>query len=153
MQTFSNSGTSKRRRPMADINVVPYIDVMLVLLIIFMVTAPMLSQGVNVSLPQASAKSLPQESEPPIIISINRQGNYFINTENHPGSAVTAETLVEEVQNLIETAKQEHKHRDVYVKGDEAVDYGKVVQAMVLLQKAGADQVGLITEPTPGSST
>lgn len=147
MNTINKS--NKRRRPMAEINVVPYIDVMLVLLIIFMVTAPMLSQGVNVTLPQASAHTMPQQSLPPIIVSINRQGSYFLNTNSNPGASVTAEDLVNQVSALIQAAQAQHQHRDVYVKGDQAVDYGKVVQAMVLLQKAGAKQVGLITEPTP----
>lgn len=147
MQTFQKS--NQRRRPMAEINVVPYIDVMLVLLVIFMVTAPMLSQGVNVSLPEAAAHALPQQSKPPIIISVNRQGEYFLNTASNPGASITAEALVAQVSTLIQQAQQQQEHRDVYVKGDQNVDYGKVVQAMVLLQKAGATQIGLITQPAP----
>jgi biopolymer transport protein TolR len=150
MQTLSR--LNKRHRPIAEINLIPYIDVMLVLLIIFMVTAPMLSQGVHVSLPEANAHNLSQKSDPPIIVSVNRQGSYFLNTTNNPGASVTAEELVSQVSSVLEAAKQHNQHRDVYVKGDQAVDYGKVVQAMVLLQKAGAKQVGLITAPLQDQS-
>ena len=131
---------------MAEINVVPYIDVMLVLLVIFMVTAPLLSQGVNVHLPQAQAKSLTQKSEP-LIISVNKMGEYFLNVHTEPNVPINAKELVTEVSLAIQKASAKHESQDVYVKGDVAVDYGKVVQAMVLLQKAGAEQVGLITTP------
>lgn len=143
------SSRSKRRRPMAEINVVPYIDVMLVLLIIFMVCAPMLSQGVNVHLPQAHATNLPPKPEPPVIVSVDRQGNYFLNISAQPNTPITAADLVSQVSAVVQTSAQNQEHRDIYVKGDDAVDYGKVMQAMVLLQQAGAEQVGLITQPPP----
>lgn len=144
--------SKKRRPPMSEINVVPYIDVMLVLLIIFMVTAPMMSQGVNVHLPQASANTIPQKSEPPIIVSVNREGEYFLNITSRPSTPITAQELVTRVSSILQSEQHNNQHRDIYVKGDQEVDYGKVMQAMVLLQRAGAEQIGLITEPPPPNS-
>lgn len=143
LQSRSNS----RRRPMSEINVVPYIDVMLVLLVIFMIAAPLLSQGVNVNLPQASAKALPPQPAPPIIVSVDRGGRYYLNVSDQPKSPISPQNLMVQVSAQLEVAKQKHQARDVYVKGDRAVDYGKVVEAMVLLQKAGVANVGLITQP------
>lgn len=134
-----------RRRPLAEINVVPYIDVMLVLLVIFMITAPLLTQGVNVKLPQASAKSLPQH-ETPIIVSIDNRGNYFLNISDHPSQPISTQRLATRVAAVLQLAHQNHQQREVYVKGDNEVDYGKVVQMMVLLQHAGAESVGLVTQ-------
>ncbi len=130
---------------MAEINVVPYIDVMLVLLVIFMITAPLLSQGVNVELPKAQAKALTQQKEP-IIVSINADGQYFLNTYTSPDQAITNDILQREVNKQLETAKQRGETRSVFVKGDKRVNYDKVMQAMVLLQHAGAESVGLITQ-------
>lgn len=141
------SRNKSRRRSIAEINVVPYIDVMLVLLVIFMIAAPMLSQGVNVTLPQASAKALPPKSEPPIIVSIDQSGRLYLNVSDHPKQPLSRQELQVQVAAQLEVAKQKKQLRDVYVKGDRAVDYGKVVEAMVMLQKAGAENVGLITQP------
>ena len=132
---------------MNEINVVPYIDVMLVLLVIFMITAPLLSQGVNVKLPQAAAKTLSAEKDLPIVLSINAMGQYFLNVAPEPLQPIADRELLYRVAALLEIAKQQNTHRPVYVKGDRQVDYGKVVSAMALLQKAGAADVGLITEP------
>lgn len=134
-----------RKKPLAEINVVPYIDVMLVLLVIFMITAPLLMQGVNVQLPQAAAKSLAPDNMP-IVVSVDRQGNYFLNTSEHPEQPIAPQNLINEVAATLQLAKQRHQQRDLYVKGDRDVDYGKVVQAMVLLQHAGAASVGLMTQ-------
>lgn len=133
------------RRPIAEINVVPYIDVMLVLLVIFMITAPLLSQGVDVELPKAVAKPITQQKEP-IIVSIDAKGQYFLNISSHPEQAVDADFLKEKVGGVLLQAKQQGETRSVLVKGDKRVDYDKVVQAMVLLQQAGAETVGLITQ-------
>jgi biopolymer transport protein TolR len=138
----------KSRRSIAEINVVPYIDVMLVLLVIFMIAAPMLSQGVNVNLPQASAKALPPKPLPPIIVSIDEKGQLYLNVSDQPKQPVSGQALMVQVAAQLAIAKQKHQVRDVYVKGDRAVDYGKVVAAMVMLQKAGADNVGLLAQPT-----
>jgi biopolymer transport protein TolR len=136
---------NSKRKSMAEINVVPYIDVMLVLLVIFMITAPLLSQGVNVELPKAQAKALTQQREP-IIVSINAQGEYFLNTFSSPDRPINQEILKSEVTKELSNAKQKNEARSVFVKGDKRVDYDKVMQAMVLLQQAGAESVGLITQ-------
>lgn len=132
----------QRRKLMAEINVVPYIDVMLVLLIIFMVTAPLMSQGVKVSLPQAASKTLPPEKQTPIVVTVNAEGVYFLNINAEPKASVTPNQL----QNEVTQALQQNPARKVYVRGDRHVPYGQVVQAMVLLQQSGASGVGLITE-------
>lgn len=136
-----------RKKPLAEINVVPYIDVMLVLLVIFMITAPMLTQGIHVNLPQAQARAMQPQKVEPIIVSVNAQGEYFVNTNNLPQQVISASDLSEQVNNLLTAAKQKNQERDVYVKGDRDANYGEVVKAMVLLQQAGAKEVGLITDP------
>jgi len=142
----------KRRRPMAEINVVPYIDVMLVLLVIFMITTPLLSQGVNVDLPKANAQQIATQDKEPIVLSVDAQGNYFLNINSDPQQVVTEETVLTRVATALQAAKQQGSKQAVLVKGDAQVDYGKVVQAMVLLQQAGAENVGLVTEqPEPQS--
>lgn len=136
----------QRLRPKAEINVVPYIDVMLVLLIIFMITAPLLNQGVNVDLPKASAQPLKTQDKEPIIVSVDAQGLYYLNIAANPQQPLDASALLNQVAAELQTAKQQGAAQPVMVKGDKRVDYGKVVQAMVILQQAGADNVGLITE-------
>jgi biopolymer transport protein TolR len=143
----------QRRRPVAEINIVPYIDVMLVLLMVFMITAPLLTQGVNVKLPKAAAKALTANEQLPIIVSINKKGQYFLNIAKKPSRALSASALNDDVGRALGRAKQRNQVRPVYVRGDSGVDYGKVVQAMVLLQQAGAKSVGLITEPEKNRST
>ncbi len=140
--------TQQHKRPMAEINVVPYIDVMLVLLVIFMITAPLLTQGVNVNLPQAKAKSLSSQQKTPIVVSVNNRGEYFLNLSPHPTQPLNSQKIMSQVSAYLLIAKQQHQQRPVYVKGDRDVNYGSVVKAMVMLQKAGADNVGLITQPT-----
>lgn len=134
--------TRRRRKQVSEINVVPYIDVMLVLLIIFMVTAPLISQGVKVDLPQASAEPLPPESEPPIVVSVDRDGNFYLSSANDPNAAQTAQSIVDGVFADLQVSP----NRPVVVKGDGAVQYSQVIQLMVLLQKAGVPQVGLMTD-------
>ncbi|CUA83719.1 protein TolR [Pseudidiomarina woesei] len=134
--------TRRRRKQVSEINVVPYIDVMLVLLIIFMVTAPLITQGVKVDLPKASAEPLDPESEPPIVASVDRDGNYFLSTANDPNAAIGVVDLAVMVQAELQVSP----NRPVVVKGDGAVQYNQVVQLMVLLQKAGVPQVGLMTD-------
>ena len=137
-----------RKRPLAEINVVPYIDVMLVLLVIFMITTPLLTQGVNVKLPQANAKMLPSH-ETPIIVSIDKHGNYFLNISTQSTQPISSKNLINSVRTALQQAKQNHQQQEVYIKGDKEVDYGKVVQMMVLLQQAGTDNVGLVTYEDP----
>ena len=132
----------QRRRPMSEINVVPYIDVMLVLLIIFMITAPLLTQGVNVDLPQADSAPLPAEADDPVVVSVNREGELFIDVGEGKNEPLDEETLVTRVAAVIKYKPK----TPILVRGDRNVDYGRVVQAMVLIQAAGVPNVGLITE-------
>lgn len=136
-----------RRRPVAEINVVPYIDVMLVLLVIFMITAPLLTQGVKINMPQADAKSISSVSQTPIIVSVDKSGNYYLNISNKPKVPLDAEKMALRVAAEVAIARERGKHRDVYVKGDAQVNYGAVIGAMVILQRAGVDEVGLLTQP------
>lgn len=133
----------KRRRPVSEINVVPYIDVMLVLLIIFMVTAPLVTQGVKVDLPKASAESLSEEAKPPIIASVNAAGEYFINVGDNQETSMSATDLAV----IVATQIKAEPNTPVVVKGDGAVPYNNVIQLMVLLQRAGVPSVGLMTDP------
>jgi biopolymer transport protein TolR len=137
----------KRHRPLAEINVVPYIDVMLVLLIIFMVTAPLLFQGVNVNLPTANAKPVDSKQLEPIVVSIDSHGNYFLNIASQPTKPILAQNLFNEVANLLKQTQNASSQRQILLKGDKNIDYGKIMQAMVLLQQAGAQSIGLITQP------
>lgn len=141
-----NSFSSRRRQRHhlnADINVVPYIDVMLVLLVIFMITAPLLSQGIKVNLPKTSSQSLPSMKKP-LILSVNQQGQYFLNLSKTPRTPLSIQALMSDVDSLL--SKQPSSISGIYVKGDKSVNYGKVIQAMATLQKAGATHVGLITQ-------
>jgi biopolymer transport protein TolR len=136
----------KRRKPMSEINVVPYIDIMLVLLIIFMITAPLVTQGVRVELPQADAEPLPEETDEPLVISVGRDGALYVNVGDDKVQPVQDETLMLRVAAVL---RQKPK-TPVMVRGDAQVDYGRVVHAMVLAQAAGAPSVGLVTEPPDG---
>lgn len=137
----------KRVKQMAEINVVPYIDVMLVLLVIFMITAPLLSQGVHVDLPQAAAQQLNTKNNEPIIVSIDATGNYYLNIAANPDVSMPPAELLNKVSAELQQSSAQGHERQVLVKGDKDVNYGRVVQAMVLLQNAGAPSVGLMTEP------
>jgi biopolymer transport protein TolR len=132
---------SRGRRLMGEINVVPYIDVMLVLLIIFMVTAPLLAQGVKVDLPKAAAEPLPPEQRDPLVLSIDQNGLLYLNVGGKPEQAIDAETAAARAT----AAMRRVPERPVLVKGGERVAYGRVVEAMVMLQQAGATKVGFIT--------
>jgi biopolymer transport protein TolR len=135
--------TSRGRRLMGEINVVPYIDVMLVLLIIFMITAPLLTQGVKVSLPKAAAEPLEAQQLKPLVLSIDRQGRLYLNIGGDPRAALDSQTVAARAA----AALRGNPTRAVLVKADAAIAYGRVVEAMVILQQAGAKQVGLVTEP------
>ena len=137
---------NRRANPMSEINVVPYIDVMLVLLVIFMITAPILTQGVTVDLPKAASSSLKAADREPIIVSVNREGEYFLNIYTNPGAVIDPHTLMVRVAAELEIARQSGQALNVLVKGDQGVEYGKVVSAMSLLKQAGAEQVGLLTD-------
>jgi biopolymer transport protein TolR len=135
-----------RSKPMADMNVVPYIDVMLVLLVIFMATAPILTQGVTVDLPKAASAPLKAADREPIIVSVNREGLYYLNIYAHPDAPIEPQALIVRVAAELELARQSSQALNVLVKGDKGVEYGKVVAAMSLLKQAGATTVGLLTD-------
>lgn len=137
----------KRYGAMAEINVVPYIDVMLVLLIIFMVTAPMIMQGVQVELPHAKAKPVPPEDDKPLIVSIKADGSYYVElgTKEQAQTATNLTDIADRVGKVLR-AKPETK---VFVWGDRKVPYGDVVELMAALQNAGAESVGLVTDDQP----
>ncbi len=127
---------------MSEINVVPYIDVMLVLLVIFMITAPLLTQGVKVELPQADAEPLPAEAQDPVVVSINAAGELFIDIGEGKDQPIESDMLVTRIAAVLKYKPQ----TPILVKGDRSVDYGRVMQAMVLIQAGGAPNVGLIAE-------
>jgi len=133
----------RRKRPISEINVVPYIDVMLVLLVIFMVTTPLLTQGVAVELPQAASKPMVDNKQEPLIVTVDVDGNYFVSIGDDQEKPIDHDALVQRV-----AAVMKYKPgTPVLVRGDNNVNYGKVVTAMALIQKAGAPSVGLLTEP------
>ena len=133
----------RRRRVVAEINVVPYIDVMLVLLIIFMVTAPLVTQGVKVDLPQAAAEALPEDSKPPLIASIDKQGLYYLSVGDSAKSPLDAD----EMRALVIAQLALDPAAQFIVKGDGDVSYKSVIDLMVLLQSSGVPSLGLMTEP------
>ncbi|HEB77002.1 MAG TPA: protein TolR [Methylothermaceae bacterium] len=131
-----------RRRTLSEINVVPYIDVTLVLLIIFMVTAPLLQNGVDVNLPQAAAEPVPPQDTPPLIVTVAADGQFFLNLGGERESVAIKDLLVK-----VQAVLRYKPDTRVLVAGDDKVAYGKVVQVMAALQQAGVDQVGLLTRP------
>jgi biopolymer transport protein TolR len=137
------------KKLVAEINVVPYIDVMLVLLVIFIVTAPLLQQGVAVDLPQATAKTLPPAEKEPIVVSVDKEGLFYLNIADKPQNAMEHESLTVRVMAELKRNPQ----RKVLVKADSKVDYGRVMSAMVLVQKAGAPSVGLVTQDDAAPTT
>ena len=134
---------SKNRRKLnSEINVVPYIDVMMVLLVIFMITAPMLTQGVDVELPKVGSEPVDTKDSEPLIVTVNADGEYFINVGGDPMKVVALADVEDRVGKILTTNPQ----KMILVKGDKAVDYEKVVELMAALQRSGAPGVGLVTE-------
>ena len=142
MATASSSRRGRKRRLKADINVVPYIDVMLVLLIIFMVTAPLLNLGVDVSLPQSNAKSI-QDRKDPLIVRVDRAGHYALIMQGGQPQELSADMLEAKVKALLAN----NRDLPVFVAGDREANYEVVLEAMALLQQAGVDKVGLMSQP------
>ncbi len=135
---------NRKRRLMGEINVVPYIDVMLVLLIIFMVTAPLLTQGIEVELPKAAAEPLDAgKDDEPLVLSVDAAGRFFLNIGDDEDAPIDAERVV----SLASAVLRRKPATPVLVKADQKVAYGRVVEAMVLLQEAGAAKVGFLTDP------
>jgi biopolymer transport protein TolR len=134
----------QKRKLMGEINVVPYIDVMLVLLVIFMVTAPMLTQGIKVELPKAGAEPIADVPDhPPVIVSVDAAGNLYINQGDDEDQPASAKDIVATVRAILKNRAA----TPILIKADRAVPYGNVVGAMVLLQQGGADHVGFVTDP------
>lgn len=133
----------ERKKPMAEMNVVPYIDVMLVLLVIFMITAPMLTQGLQVELPKATTDTMTLKEQQPVVVSIKRDGSYWIRVGEEKDRRASADAIAYEVKEAI----ADHPETAVLVNGDQRVDYGVVVKLMANLQQAGIRNVGLLTEP------
>lgn len=138
---------AKRRKPMSEINVVPYIDVTLVLLVIFMATAPLLTQGVIVDLPKAPSEPIGQQQDDPLVVSIREDGAMFVNlgiqNADDESTRVTIYSLEDQAGKILRARPDV----PVYLKADHKLDYGVVVSVMTVLQRAGAQSVGLITEP------
>ena len=132
----------RKHRVMSEINVVPYIDVMLVLLIIFMITAPLLQQGVEIDLPQANANPMQPDQREPLVVTVSKDGEFDLNVGEDIDKPVADDMLVHRVAAII----RYQPDTPVLVRGDKHVDYGTVTRAMVLLQTAGVDKVGLMTE-------
>ena len=138
------SAPMRKRKLMAEINVVPYIDVMLVLLIIFMVTAPLLTQGVDVELPKAGAEPIDDvPNQPPLVLSVDADGNLYINVGADEDQTASAKEIVARTAAVLRNRPE----TPILIKADRAVDYGHVVGAMVLLQQGGAEHVGFLTDP------
>lgn len=133
----------QRRRPMSEINVVPYIDVMLVLLVIFMVTAPMLTQGVKVDLPETASDPIQQDKDvESITVSVDANGAYYLEVGDRGGDPMSLDEVTDQVAKIL----SQRANSEIMVRGDEFVDYGVVVRLMAALQAAGASGVGLITD-------
>lgn len=132
----------KKNKPMAEINVVPYIDVMLVLLVIFMVTAPLLMQGVKVDLPQAPSSPIEDKDDEPIIVSVKSDGSYYLNL----GGDKETQRPLKDITDTVAKILRQKPQTPVLVWGDTKVEYGIVVNLMSQLQGAGAPAVGLVTE-------
>ncbi|WP_395788620.1 protein TolR [Aquimonas sp.] len=133
----------KKRKLKNEINVVPYIDVMLVLLIIFMVTAPLLNLGVEIELPESNARPVETQKDP-VVVEVSEDGRYFLTLQGATAEEIDAEGLVAKVGAFV----RQNPEVQVMVAGDRRTDYGTVYQGMVLLQEAGVSKVGLMSKPS-----
>ncbi|WP_206389676.1 protein TolR [Amnimonas aquatica] len=132
-----------RKAPMSEMNVVPYIDVMLVLLVIFMITAPMLTQGIEVDLPQAEADALSLKEQQPLIVTVRANGSFWLQSDPDTRHQVSMQNLPSEIRALRSARGADVP---VLVNGDRNVGYGRVIELMASLQQGGVKQVGLLTE-------
>ena len=134
----------QKRKLMGEINVVPYIDVMLVLLVIFMVTAPLLTQGIEVDLPKAGAEPIESAADKlPLIVSVDKAGNLYLSVGDDEDEPSNAKEIVAKVGAILRNSPE----TPMLIKADREVEYGYVVGAMVLLQQGGAENVGFVTDP------
>ncbi|WP_049630288.1 protein TolR [Cellvibrio sp. pealriver] len=140
---MSGFGPPIKKKLKAEINVVPLIDVMLVLLIVFMIAAPMMTQGIKVELPQAASEPVESKEDEPITVSVKADGTYYIDL----GGDAEAPRPLAEIKSIVSKVLKEKPNTPVFVQGDKKVDYGVVVTLMGELKQAGAPSVGLITEP------
>jgi biopolymer transport protein TolR len=138
---------ASRRKPISEINVVPYIDVMLVLLVIFMATAPLLTQGVIVDLPKAPSEPVTEQAEDPLVISIREDGAMFVNLGIQNADDEDTRVTIYSLEDQAGKVLRARPDVAVYVKADHKLDYGVVVTVMTVLQRAGAQSVGLLTDP------
>ena len=144
MQTGKNNG----RSVMSEINVTPFVDVMLVLLVIFMVTTPILYQGVDVNLPKTESKPMPSlDRERKVVVTLNSGGQIFIEKEQY-----TLDQLRIEIRKLMAERSKNPTDEDVFLRADTSVPYGKVVEVMSEIRNAGVQKIGLITEPVPNEN-
>ena len=142
MAQYASKRYQKKR--MSEINVVPYIDVMLVLLVIFMITAPLLTEGYRVQLPEARAKAIAKSDQPPIVVSIDASGRIYVNLGDTPTTPVSSDVLIARVV----ARRKQYPKLPILIQGDVSADYGKVINAMSLLNDAGVDNFSLVTKPT-----
>ena len=133
----------KKRNLVSDINVVPYIDVMLVLLVVFMVSAPLMVQGISLNLPEVTNAPLPREQEDPLIISVDLEGSFYLELESSKNIPLDLNELAEKVRKIFKT----NPSLQVVVRGDGGVEYKKIIDLMSVLQSSGAENVGLLTSP------
>ena len=133
-----------KRRLLSEINVVPYIDVMLVLLIIFMITAPLLTQGISVDLPKAAAQAVATDNNEPLVLSVDKEGKFYLNVGDKVDAAIDDAVIVERASAVIRRNPQ----TQVIVKADQAVPYGRVVIGASLLQQSGAAKISFLTDPS-----
>ncbi|MGE5153239.1 MAG: protein TolR [Bdellovibrio bacteriovorus] len=142
---IKRSRRHKRRQPMAEINVVPYIDVMLVLLVIFMVTAPLITSGIKVNLPQAKTGAIPSPSVESVVITVDQFGDYYIDAGDDKHLPATLRTIRDRVRVVLDYKRD----TPILVRADNQVPYEKVIYAMAAAQAGGAPDVGLVTAPPP----
>jgi biopolymer transport protein TolR len=133
----------RRRNLISDINVVPYIDVMLVLLVIFMVAAPLMVQGISINLPEVSSDALPVEKSEPLIISIRSDGSFFLEIDATRNKSLNLEEISQEIAKILKADKD----MQVVIRGDGEVKYESVMLLMSQLQQLGSKNIGLITKP------
>jgi biopolymer transport protein TolR len=131
------------KKPMAEINVVPYIDVMLVLLVIFMITAPLITQGINVELPAANSDAINLQKQEPVIITVQKDGRYFMDVGGHEENAAS----IEQVESILGKIMRNKPQTPVLVSGDKEVKYEAVINLMASLQRSGVINLALLTEP------